>query len=63
MASKAHELKQLYIDIAGDSPITEPQQEDPSHDPIDKPEYEVEETIRGLIKDDGLGDAVDGFET
>lgn len=62
MSSKAADLKDIYLNIAGDRPLTEPQQEDPSHDPIDEPDYEVEQTVHGLVKNDGLKDAVDGFE-
>lgn len=60
MTAKTDSLKNIYIDVAGDEPLTERQEEDPSREPMDEQVQSVENQVITAAKDDGLDDAVDG---
>lgn len=62
MSTGTTSLKDIYLDVAGDDPITEAQEEGPSHDPIEEREAAMEEEVSSFVQDNGLDDAVDGAE-
>ncbi|MDY6818547.1 MAG: hypothetical protein SVG88_07795 [Halobacteriales archaeon] len=62
MSTDTSSLKDIYLDVAGDDPITESQQEEPSHDPIEESEAAMEEEVSTFVQENGLDDAVEGAE-
>lgn len=62
MSTKTESLRDLYLDVAGEETITESQQEEPSHDPIEAGETELEAKVSEFVREDGLEDAVDGAD-
>ena len=62
MSTDTESLRDIYLDVAGEETITESQEEEPSHDPIEEGESELEAEISSMLREDGLDDAVDGAE-
>lgn len=62
MSAETESLRDLYLDVAGEAMITETQEEGHSHAPLDD-ESEVGAEVSAVIREDGLKDAVDGFDT
>ena len=63
MSADTDELRQLYLDVAGEETVTETQEEDPSRDPIEEAESELEAEVQSFTTEHGLEDALDGIET
>lgn len=62
MAANTDHLRDIFLDVADEETLTERQQEEPSRDPIDAGDAEMENEIWSATIDDGLEDAVDsGF--
>jgi division protein CdvB (Snf7/Vps24/ESCRT-III family) len=59
MSTKTESLRDLYMDITGEEATTEPQQESPSHDPIEEQDADLERSLSTVTREDGLEDAVD----
>ena len=59
MSTKTESLRDLYMDVTGEEAITEPQQESPSHDPIEDQDADLERSLSAVTREDGLTDAVD----
>lgn len=62
MSTNTESLRDLYLKVAGDQPIVETQEQDPSRDPVGEDESELEAEVSTLLREDGLDDAVDGVE-
>lgn len=62
MTTKTDSLRNLYLEVAGDRPIVETQEQEPSRDPIGEDESELEAHVSTVLREDGLDDAVDGVE-
>lgn len=62
MSVDTDSLRDLYLDVAGEEVLIEPQQEEPSHDPIEGPEAKLEADVSAVARQDGLDDAVRGAE-
>lgn len=63
MSTDTADLRQLYLDVAGEETVTESQEEEPSHDPIEESEFELEAEVQAFTTQDGLDDALEGLET
>lgn len=62
MSGNTDELRDIFLDVAGEETLVEPQEETPSHDPVEERDAEIEETVSVSVRNDGLDDAVDsGF--
>lgn len=59
MSSKTDDLRDLYLDVAGQETVTEPKEEEPSHDPVERREATIEREVSALVNHDGLEDAVE----
>ena len=59
MSAKTDSLRDLYLNVAGEEPITEPQEEGPSRDPIEAREADLEREISEFARQDGLEDALE----
>lgn len=53
MSNDTDDLTAIFLDISGEETLTEPQEEGPSHAPIEVSDDDVDPT------EDGLDDAVD----
>jgi len=62
MSADTDSLRELYVDVAGEEVLTESQEEEPSHDPIESPEAELGAEVSAVARQDGLEDAVQGAE-
>jgi len=62
MSTDTDSLRDLYLDVTGEEGVTETQEEEPSHDPIEGPETPMTE-VSDVVQRDGLEDAVAGAET
>ena len=62
MSTQTDSLRELYLDIAGEETITEPQEEERSHAPIEAEEADFERELSDFLRRDGLTDAVEGAE-
>ena len=62
MPTDTDSLRDLYLDVTGEEGVTETQEEEPSHDPIEGPETGMT-AVSDLVRHDGLEDAVAGAET
>lgn len=58
MAENTSNLRDIFLDVAGEAELTERQHEEPSRDPIDAGDP-IEEDIWSVTVNDGLEDAVD----
>ena len=63
MSAKATELRDLYLDLAEETTITETQQPDRNRDPLDTSEVEIEDEVTGYRRQNGLEDALEGVES
>lgn len=62
MPENTDALKEIFLDVAGESTIVERQEESPSHDPIEERDAEIEEAVSVSVRNDGLDEAIDtGF--
>lgn len=59
MSGETEELRDIFLDVAGEEPLTERQEADVSRDPIDEETAELEAEVSGIAREDGLTDAVD----
>lgn len=62
MSAETDNLRELYLNVAGEETVTEVQAEEPSRDPIDATEIELEAEVQAFTREDGLGDALEGVE-
>lgn len=62
MSTDTDSLRDLYLDVTGEEEVTETQEEEPSHDPIESTEAAMAE-VWDVVRRDGLDDAVAGAET
>jgi hypothetical protein len=62
MPTDTDSLRDLYLDVTGEEEVTETQEEEPSHDPIESTEAAMAE-VWDVVRRDGLDDAVAGAET
>lgn len=60
MRSDTEALRDIFLDVAGEGVVTESQAEEPSRDPIEERDAELEAEVSGMTREDGLEDAVDG---
>ncbi|MFB6219463.1 MAG: hypothetical protein ABEH77_09880 [Halobacteriaceae archaeon] len=59
MSTETDELRDIFLDVAGEETVTERQAEEPSREPVE--DAEVAEAAE-LGREDGLADAVAGAE-
>lgn len=59
MSAKPDSLRDLYMDVAGEETITEPQENGPSHEPIDEHAVALERKVSTFTREDGLDDVVE----
>lgn len=59
MTEKTDALRDIFLEVSEEPTVTESQEEGPSRDPIEGPDAAVEEAVVGLLREDGLADAVD----
>lgn len=62
MAEKTDSLREIFVDVAGETTVTESQREDVSHDPADPDDRRLEEAVASAVREDGLADAIAGAE-
>lgn len=62
MGTKATELRDLYLDVAEETTITESQEADRNRDPVDATEEAIEDEVTGYRREHGLDDALEGSE-
>lgn len=63
MSTKTESLKSIYLDIAGEQPLTERQEHGPSHDPQEEPDISREHELASITRTNGLEDALAGAES
>jgi len=63
MSVDANRLRDLYLDVAEEASVTEPQADERSHEPIDGSVAAVEREVSDLVREDGLEDAIESAET
>lgn len=62
MSSETEQLRDIFLDVAGEETVTERQVEEPSREPVDQREAELAAEAVEMGRDDGLADAVAGAE-
>ena len=62
MSTDVDSLKEVYLNVAGDAPVIEQQQEEPSRDPVDTTQADLEEEVSAFAREHGLDDALEGLE-
>jgi len=62
MTEKTDALGDIFVDVAGETTVTESQREDVSHDPVDSDDLRLEEEVASAAREDGLTDAIAGAE-
>jgi hypothetical protein len=63
MTAETESLGELYQQITGESVVTESQGEEPSRDPIEETDADLERDVQAVTRNDGLGEAVEGGES
>lgn len=63
MSAETERLRDLFMEVTDEETLVDRQETDVSHDPVGADEAELEETMSALVREDGLGDAIDGAET
>lgn len=58
MSSDTDDLRELFVEVTDEETVTEHRREDPSRDPIE----EDDEALVAAATEDGLDDAVAGFD-
>ena len=62
MSADTDELRDLFVDVAGEETIIQHQTEEPSREPIEEHDTELAAEAAEVAREDGLADAVEGAE-
>lgn len=62
MTDETDDLRAIFLEVSEDGTVTERQVEGPSKDPVEERDAAVAEQAAASALEDGLDDAVDGFD-